>query len=80
MADRQNHSTPEQKGALGDDAKSSMSMRVDDEPTATTHKLSGGSTKYKGRNMVDVLDSEDMSFDLIMQNSVVTNHQTALNQ
>ena len=54
-----------------------MSMRVDDEPTATTHKLSGGSTKYKtANNMVDVLDTEDMSFDLIMQNSVVTNHHS----
>ena len=78
MAEKQNHSTPEQKAALGDDAKSSMSMRVYDEPTATTHKLSVGSTKDKTANNmtgVDVLDSEDMSFDLIMQNSVVTNHQ-----
>lgn len=48
-------------------------MRVDDEPTMTTHKHSGDSRKYKHpHNMVDVLDTDDMSFDLIAQNQSTT--------
>lgn len=56
----------------GDDAKSHVSMRGDDEPTATTQMANGYTTrcnKLPGSTAVDVLDTEDMTFDLIAQNT-----------
>ena len=58
---------------FADDAKSSMSMRVDDEPTEITNKMmmSGDLSKTRAvmqnaNTMADALDSEDMTFDMTM--------------
>ena len=58
---------------FADDAKSSMSMRVDDEPTEITNKMmmTGELSKTRAvmqnaNTMADALDSEDMTFDMTM--------------
>ena len=61
---------------FGDDVKSSISMRVDDEPTEITNKMLGDLTKTRtvmqnANTMADALDSEDMTFDMTMQNSAI---------
>ena len=61
----------------GEDSKSNncVSMRGDDEPTATTHVHNGFATRPRipSGAAADVLDAEDMSFDLIAQNTVIAN-------
>ena len=63
--------------AFGDDAKSSVSMRVEEEPTEITNRMiisDGGKTKTVMQNaniIAEVLDGEDMTFDMTMQHSQI---------